>query len=89
MVQRIEELEQQGAELLSTHQQVLERINITSKNSHPHPQVTHPDLGRNQPRKKVVKSGEVNPVMRVKVGTYIQKQQKPPIYQGRLLLFDI
>ena len=46
MVQRIEKLEQQGAELLEAHQQLLERINKTSKNSSSPPSSDPPGFGQ-------------------------------------------
>ncbi len=68
----IEKLERQVVGLLEVQQHLSEQVNRTSLNSSSPPQATHLDLGRNQARKKAVKSGEVNRVMRVKVGTYIQ-----------------
>ncbi len=52
MAQRIEQLEKQGAELLSAHQQVLERINITSKNSSSPPSSDPPGFGQKSTKKK-------------------------------------
>ena len=52
MVQRIEKLEQQGVELLEAHQQLLERINTTSKNSSSPPSSDPPGFGQKSKKKK-------------------------------------
>jgi hypothetical protein len=51
MWQRIEKLEQQQAELLAAHQQVLEKVNRTSKNSSSPPSQDPPGFG-NKPQKQ-------------------------------------
>ena len=52
MMQGIEKLEQQSAELLEAHQQLLERINKTSKNSSSAPSSDPPGFGRKSTKKK-------------------------------------
>jgi len=52
MMQGIEKLEQQSAELLEVHQQLLERINKTSKNSSSPPSSDPPGFGQKSTKKK-------------------------------------
>lgn len=52
MWQRIEKLEQQQAELLAAHEQVLEKINRTSKNSSSPPSQDPPGFGNKAQKQK-------------------------------------
>lgn len=74
MVQRIENLEKSQAEVLALHQQLLEQVNRTSKNSSSPPSQDPPGFEKKPKKQKNKKAGrnvEVNQVMTVTVGTYI------------------
>lgn len=57
MAQRIEILEQQALELLSSQQQLLEKVNQTSKNSSSPPSSDPPGFGQKPPKKSGKKRG--------------------------------